>query len=40
VERIIINADDDDDDETSESSVSCVNNGDTPGVGPILSDSE
>jgi hypothetical protein len=42
MERIIINADDDydDNDDMSESSVSCVNNGDIPGVGPIFSNSE
>jgi hypothetical protein len=45
MERIIINADDDDDDDdddndTSESSVSCVDNDDVQGVGPVLSDSE
>jgi hypothetical protein len=38
MERIIINADDND--HTSESSVSCVNNDDMLGVGPIFSDSE
>jgi hypothetical protein len=39
-ERIIINTDDDDNDDTSESTVSCDNNDDIQGVGPIISDSE
>jgi hypothetical protein len=42
MERIIINAaaaaDDDDNDDTSESTVSCDNNDDIQGVGPIVSD--
>jgi hypothetical protein len=38
MERIIITADDDDD--TSESSVSCVDNADIQGVGPIFSGSK
>jgi hypothetical protein len=41
MERIIINADDDDDDDdTSDSSVSCDDNDDIQGVGPLSSDSE
>jgi len=41
MERIIINANDDNDnDDVSESTVSCDNNGDTQGVGPIVSGSE
>jgi transposase len=40
MERIIINADDDDDDNTSDSSVSCDDNDDIQGVGPLSSDSE
>ena len=39
-ERIIINADDDDNDDMSESTVSCDDNDDIQGVGPIVSDSE
>jgi hypothetical protein len=39
MEMIIINADDDSDD-MSESSVSCINNDDIQGVGPIFSDSK
>ena len=39
VERIIINADDDNDDDASESTVSCEDNDDIQGVGPIVSDS-
>jgi hypothetical protein len=39
MESIIINADDDNDD-TSESTVSCDDNDDIQGVGPIVSDSE
>ena len=39
MERIIINADDDNDD-MSESTVSCDDNDDKQGVGPIVSDSE
>jgi len=38
MERIIINGDDDDD--MSESTVSCDDNDDIQGVGPIISDSE
>jgi transposase len=38
MERIIIN-DDDDDDDTSDSTVSCDDNDDIQGVGPIVSDS-
>jgi hypothetical protein len=41
MERIIINADDDDDnDDMSESAVSCDDNDDIQGFGPIASDSE
>ena len=42
MERIIINIDDDDDDDndTSESTVSCDDNDDMQGVGPVVSDSE
>jgi len=42
MERITINTDDDgdDDDDTSESTVSCDNNDDVRGVGPIVSDSK
>jgi hypothetical protein len=47
MEGIIINADDDDNDnddddnyDMSESTVSCENNGDIQGDGPIVSDSE
>jgi len=40
MERIIINADDDDNDDTSESTVSCDDNDDIQGVGPIVSESE
>jgi uncharacterized protein YifE (UPF0438 family) len=43
MERITINADDDDyndNDDMSESTVSCDNNGDIQGVGPIVSESE
>jgi len=42
MERIVINADDDDDDndDMSESTVSCDNNDDIQGVGPIVSDGE
>ena len=43
MESIIINADDDDDDDdddTSECTVSCDDNDDIQGVGPIVSDSE
>jgi len=40
MERITINADDDDDDDTSESTVSCDDNDDVQGVGPIISNSE
>ena len=40
MERIIINADDDDDDDMSESTVSCDDNDDIQGVGPIVSDSK
>ena len=43
MERITINADDDDDDDnddTSESTVSCVDNDDIQGDGPVVSDSE
>jgi len=46
MEKITINADDDDgeddddDDDTSESTVSCDDNDDVRGVGPIVSDSE
>ena len=42
MERITINADDDDNgnDDISESTISCDNNGDIQGVGPIISDSE
>jgi transposase len=39
MERLLINGDDDDDD-TSESTVSCDDNDDIQGVGPIVSDSE
>jgi len=39
-ERLTINGDDDDDDDTSESTVSCDDNDDIQGVGPIVSDSE
>jgi hypothetical protein len=39
MERIIINADDDNDDR-SDPSVSCDNNDNIQGVGPIFSDSE
>jgi len=39
MERIIINADYDDDD-MLESTVSCDDNNDIQGVGPIVSDSE
>ena len=41
MERIIINADEDDDDanDTSESTVSCEENDDIQGVGPVVSDS-
>jgi hypothetical protein len=39
IERIIINADKDDDD-TSESSVSCNDNDDIQGIGPLFSDSK
>jgi hypothetical protein len=38
MERLAINGDDDDD--TSESTVSCDDNDDIQGVGPIVSDSE
>jgi len=37
MERILINADDDD---TSESTVSCDDNDDIQGAGPIVSDSK
>ena len=37
MERLTINGDDDD---TSESTVSCDDNDDIQGVGPIISDSE
>jgi hypothetical protein len=44
MERNTINADDnnddDDNDDTSESTVSCEDNGDMQEVGPIVSDSE
>ena len=43
MERIIMNADDyddDDDDDTSEPSVSCDDNDDIQGVGPLFCDSE
>jgi len=40
MERITINADDDDNDDTSECTVSCDDNDDIQGVGPIVSDSE
>ena len=45
MESIIINADDDDDnydydDDTSESTVTCDDNDDIQGTGPIVSDSE
>ena len=41
MERIIINIDDDDDnDYKSESTVSCDNNDDIQGVGPVISDSK
>ena len=42
MERITINADDDDNgnNDISESTISCDNNGDIQGVGPIISDSE
>jgi hypothetical protein len=40
MERIIINADDDDNDYMSEYTVSCDNNDDIQGVGPVVSDSE
>jgi hypothetical protein len=40
MERIIINADYDDNDDTSECSVSCVDNDDIQGDGPVFSNSE
>ena len=40
MERIMINTDDDDDDDTSESTVSCDDNDDILGTGPIVSDTE
>jgi hypothetical protein len=40
MERIIINTDDNDNDDMLEPSVSCINNDDIPGVGPIFSNRE